>query len=283
MQKSEQVNELFAALAKARGDFGEIKKDTINPFFGKKYADLSSIITATSKQLSANGLAVIQLPGNVADGKVDIETILSHSSGQWISERIQMPVEGTGNAQKIGSALTYGRRYAYQALLNIAAEEDDDGQAAVEKVKAAEKRFDDARISPVNVRKFWQEARKTGHTNEQVAAYLADLGHTQTEQLKQSEYDAALQWAMKPLPVPSELVAPLQESLSMANATKAKETPGKPDPMWKTFWALAKRHGIPEADVHTYAREHFGMKQSLTELNAAEVGKIAEWIAGEQP
>lgn len=286
VQKSEQVNELFAALAKARANFDEVKKTESNPFYKSKYADLATIISATYKSLSAQGLSVIQLLGDVANGAVIVETILTHASGQWLSTETSMPVQKS-DAQGVGSALTYCRRYSLQSILNIAAEEDDDGSAAVSKsvkdVKAAEQRFDNARISPVNVREFWKVVRKSGWTNDQVAAYLANLGYKQTEEIKQSQYDLCLKWAASPPPVPQDLLPALNESLDMAKAKKATGEAVKPDPAWKTFWQLAKRHGVPEADVHKYATEHFGMKQSLTELTPLEVGKIAEWIAGVQP
>ena len=284
MQKSEQVDELFSALAKARAEFDEVKKTEENPFFRSKYADLSNVIAATAPALSKHGLAIIQLPSDVANGTVCVETILGHSSGQWISEQIIMPLS-KNDAQGVGSATTYARRYSLQSMLNVAAEQDDDGSAAVSKsakdVKAAEKQFDDARISPVNIRRFWQEVKKSGKSNEQVAAYLADFGYKQTEEIKQSEYDAAIKWASDPVPVPQDLTLPLQESLSMANASKAAKAPV--DPMWKNFWGLAKKHGVPEADVHRYATEHFGMKESLKELKASDIGKIAEWITTVQP
>lgn len=128
MEKSESINELAAALAKAQGQIEGAKKDTANPFFKSKYADLSSVWDACRKALSENSLSVVQIPDEAASG-VAIETMLLHSSGQWIKGRYTMPVL-KNDAQAVGSAITYARRYALAALVGVAPE-DDDGNGAV--------------------------------------------------------------------------------------------------------------------------------------------------------
>jgi hypothetical protein len=130
MQKSDSINELAGAFAKARAEFKPVRKESVNPFFKSKYADLSVIIEATYEALAKNGLSVMQFPGEVNGGQVKVLTMLCHASGQWVSEETTMPV-AKADAQGIGSALTYGRRYALQSVLNVAAEADDDGNAAV--------------------------------------------------------------------------------------------------------------------------------------------------------
>jgi hypothetical protein len=99
-------------------------KDSANPFFKSKYADLASIWDACREPLSKNELAIIQIPQ--CDG---IETILAHSSGEWIKGFLKIS-PAKQDAQSIGSALTYARRYALAAMVGIAPE-DDDGNAAV--------------------------------------------------------------------------------------------------------------------------------------------------------
>lgn len=131
MNKSEQINELATALSKAQGAIKGALKDTANPFFKSKYADLSSVWEACREQLSANGLAIVQTPFQVDTG-IGIETMLTHSSGQWISNQFTMPV-AKADAQGVGSAITYARRYALSAMVGVAPE-DDDGNAASGKV-----------------------------------------------------------------------------------------------------------------------------------------------------
>lgn len=139
MRKSEQINELVLALSKARAKFKPVHKKSENPYFKSKYADLAEIIDCTKDGLSENGLVVIQSPGSYSpeSGMVTLSTTIAHSSGQWLEDDFNIPV-GKQDAQGVGSAITYGRRYAYGAALNVASEQDDDGNAAVGKKGASQ-------------------------------------------------------------------------------------------------------------------------------------------------
>lgn len=128
MQRSEQINELAAALVKAQGAIGGAKKDSTNPHFKSAYADLASVWDAVRAPLSAAGLAVMQWPRTVENG-VEIETMIAHSSGQWMSDTLWMPCVKM-DAHGLGSAITYGRRYALMSVMGVAPV-DDDGNAAV--------------------------------------------------------------------------------------------------------------------------------------------------------
>jgi hypothetical protein len=134
MQRSDSIRELVAALAKARQNFKPIHKEMENPQYRSKYADLSAIIEATQQSLNANGLVVIQgVDCTVEASTTIIETMLAHTSGEWISETLHLPatMRDRFDAQSVGSSQTYGRRYAMQAILGVAAEIDDDATAAV--------------------------------------------------------------------------------------------------------------------------------------------------------
>ena len=123
MKTSEQISELAAALAKAQGMMENAVMNRVNPHFKSKYADLAAIFDAARKPLSANGLAIVQ---TIGDGV--LHTRLLHTSGQWIASEHPLPM--SGRPQEIGSALTYARRYSLSALIGIAADEDDDANAA---------------------------------------------------------------------------------------------------------------------------------------------------------
>jgi hypothetical protein len=127
MTTSESINEIATALAKAQGEMSGAVKDAANPFFKSKYADLASVWDACRTPLATNGLAVVQSP-EVADGRVLLETLLVHTSGQWIRNSLTCSVKDD-SPQTIGSATTYLRRYALQSLVGVAAE-DDDAEAA---------------------------------------------------------------------------------------------------------------------------------------------------------
>ena len=127
MERSEQINELATALSKAQGMMEGAIKDSRNPHFNSKYADLASCWDAIRGPLSSNGLSVVQFLSSV-DGGVSCQTMLMHSSGQWMSSDFFIPVDKT-NAHGYGSAATYSRRFSLQAICGIAPV-DDDGNAA---------------------------------------------------------------------------------------------------------------------------------------------------------
>ena len=125
--QSESIAALAAALSKAQADITGALKDSSNPFFKSKYADLASCWDACRKQLAANGLCVIQTT-NTTDAGVVLVTTLAHSSGEWI--RGVLPVVTKDNGpQAQGSGITYARRYALAAIVGLA-QIDDDAEAA---------------------------------------------------------------------------------------------------------------------------------------------------------
>lgn len=163
--QSPTIGALAAALAKAQGAMTAAAKDKSNPAFGakSKYADLASTWDACRTPLAANGLAVVQQVATVQEG-VRVTTTLIHSSGEWMRDRLTMPVEKR-TAHGVGSAITYARRYALQAMVGIAAGDDDDGNEASGVNKDAPKE-DGRREAPR------QQAAKTSRT-EDVKAKLA--------------------------------------------------------------------------------------------------------------
>lgn len=131
-EQSAEIGELAAALSVAQGEITGALKDSANPFFKSKYADLASVWDACRASLSKNGLAVIQVAGTDDKGAAVITTTLAHKSGQWIRGSIAlMPVKS--DPQGMGSALTYARRYALAAMVGVA-QVDDDANAASGKV-----------------------------------------------------------------------------------------------------------------------------------------------------
>jgi len=125
---SEEIGELVKALAKVQGSINLAKRDSTNPFFKSKYADLTSVWDSCRKELSQNGLVVIQTTKNDNE-RVVVLTRLAHESGQWIRGEISLrPVKN--DPQGYGSALTYARRYSLAAIVGIATGEDDDAEDA---------------------------------------------------------------------------------------------------------------------------------------------------------
>ena len=129
MPQSDSIKELATALSKVQGELTYAKKDSANPFFKSRYADLESVWDACRSLLAANGLSVIQMPGNYFEGRMWLVTKLCHTSGEWIEQEMSVPVQKP-DAQGAGSALTYMRRYALAAFVGVV-QADDDANAAV--------------------------------------------------------------------------------------------------------------------------------------------------------
>jgi hypothetical protein len=134
--QSETIGALAAALSKAQADITGALKDSSNPFFKSKYADLASCWDACRKQLAANGLSVIQTTRMAEQGLV-LVTTLAHSSGEWIAGEMPVLIAVQGKSgefkevtpQAQGSGITYARRYALAAIVGLA-QVDDDAEAA---------------------------------------------------------------------------------------------------------------------------------------------------------
>ncbi len=135
MNKSEHINELATALSKAQGKMANAKKDSENPFFKSKYADLASVWDACREALSQNGLSIAQISGDTDGKSVKLVTTLMHSSGQWIEGTLVMIPTKPG-PQEMGSCLKYARRYALAAIVGIADEDDDGQKASIGQIKS---------------------------------------------------------------------------------------------------------------------------------------------------
>jgi hypothetical protein len=130
MTTSDSINELAGALAKAQASMKNAALNKVNPHFRSKYADLAGIRDTVIPSLTTNGIAVVQTLD--ADA---VLTRLMHTSGQWIESRCPIPAQA--DMQKMGSAITYARRYSLSAICGIAADEDDDANAATVQAKPA--------------------------------------------------------------------------------------------------------------------------------------------------
>lgn len=131
MNKSETIGKLSEALAKAQAVIEGAKKDSANPYFKSKYADLASVWDACRKPLTDNGLSVIQtgLFDTTNPDMVIIETTLSHASGEWVSGIMAAKPVKT-DPQSIGSCVTYLRRYSLSAIAGVSPEDDDANTAS---------------------------------------------------------------------------------------------------------------------------------------------------------
>lgn len=132
MERSESIAALAAALSAAQGQFKAAQKSRTNTFLKNKYATLDDIIAVVREPLHKNGLSFIQPLTGTGDG-FEIETILIHESGEWLSCKSAIPnwaAKGVNELQKFGGALTYMRRYMLSSMLGVSSDEDADGNGA---------------------------------------------------------------------------------------------------------------------------------------------------------
>jgi hypothetical protein len=133
MEKSESIVELSVALNKAQATMKPAKRSGWNPFFKTNYSTMSDIIESSRESLASNGLSFSQFPF-FENGRVGVETILMHSSGEWMKGCLLLKIEDE-NPQACGSAISYAKRYSLEAILGIPSDPsiDDDGNAAMPK------------------------------------------------------------------------------------------------------------------------------------------------------
>ena len=160
MNKSETLTHLATALAKAQAEMPVAVFDATNPFLKSKYASLGAVIQASRPILAKHRLSLVQFPisgpnlglgnGDRTDGTngtnagtargdtrpagemVGVESILTHESGEFIAERILIPLteeKGKSKVQAAGSTLTYLRRYSWASILGMYSDEDSDGSS----------------------------------------------------------------------------------------------------------------------------------------------------------
>lgn len=124
---SQQINEVSSALALAQKKIVNPTKQSANPYFKSKYANLEAVIEVSKEALLEQGINVLQIVCT-NEGKDALLTLLLHTSGQFVGGYYSL-VAKDNTPQGVGSAISYARRYGLMAILNLA-QEDDDGAAA---------------------------------------------------------------------------------------------------------------------------------------------------------
>lgn len=115
-------------MCKAQAEMGGAHKAAYNPFYESKFADLSAVVQAVKEPFTNNGLSYVQFPIEEG-GRIGVETILMHISGEWMSCPFTVNLQKQ-DAQGAGSAITYCRRYGLQAVAGIPSDDDDGNNAS---------------------------------------------------------------------------------------------------------------------------------------------------------
>jgi hypothetical protein len=290
---------LVSKLAEACDEVGGIEKKGRNMAQSYDYVKAADVAKAIRHELFKRGVVIIpdeveclnrQMEFRNAKGEtrqvneVQVKTAYVITDGAETLTMHGFGIAWDSGDKAIYKAKTGALKYFLRGLGLIPDEKDDpEADETIDKITRAEKRFSDARISDVNKREFWKEARKTGKSNDQISAYLADLGYKQTEELKQSEYDAAISWARNPTAnVPKdaqETLALLNKTLAIKSAKKASEAPpDKPKRNLAKLYGAAKDAGVKEADFRQAALEIYKAEHLSTDLTDEQYEGLIEWV-----
>lgn len=204
MKMSEKKEEIFKALNEFRNKLKQPVKNATNPFFKKKYVPLENVVEVIDKAIEGTGLSYLQ-EATSEENTVSVSTSIFHESGEYILlDKLTLPVERV-DAQKIGSAITYAKRYSLSAAFGITSDEDDDGQAAADIPNQNQQRPSHKKqsnqqppqqITGRQLADLRDEARKvadvSGLEPDVFVNKLAEMGNVQTvEELQSADFAAA--------------------------------------------------------------------------------------------
>lgn len=132
IETSKDIKHISAALLKFQGAVDGVGKNSANPHFKSRYANLENVVDTARPELQAAGIVFMQSGGAIVDGVMAMTTRLIHvESGEWIQGTMDIAL-GKRDPQGVGSAQTYAQRYHLMAMLGLPPV-DDDGEAAMDR------------------------------------------------------------------------------------------------------------------------------------------------------
>lgn len=275
---------LYAALAKAQAAIRGAAKDTENPFFKSRYADLASVWTACREALTANALCVVQLPETRFEGTpevytfksrageersgvrvattVSVRTVLGHSSGESVEDVVSALLP-SGDPQAVGSAITYLRRYGLAAMVGVAPE-DDDGEATARPVPAGVNRetgeiHEPAKAAPVTLDSVVPFGKHKGKTVREVGNgyfdYLAgqdDFAENKGKAWHTFTLAALAAFEAGDADTPPETEGVPPDVTDAPHETEQEPVSESPDEARRALTALLLEPEVPERTRNTY-------------------------------
>ena len=194
MNHSNELDKVFIALHKAQAEIGVAEKKSSG--HGNQYADLAEIIRVIEDPCKNNGLVHMQMPIMV-DGKACLETIIGHTSGQWISTTALMAhakLHKGNEAQMMGATISYQRRYSLKSAFGIA--EMDSESAMVYEDNKAKKAIEDA--SPVaSAEKVKELSDLLAKAEVNVTKFLTKKKMTSLDEIKSNLCDQMIEYYSK--------------------------------------------------------------------------------------
>ena len=162
---------IFSALLKAQAGFTAIIKKSTNPAFKSKYANLEAVLDAVTPALNANGLFLTQETSRV-DNMIEVKTIVFNAAGEKFEGGVTCLPIVKNDAQGVGGAITYARRYSLKTMFALA-EEDDDGNAASQKPNTPPTQPKPGYVIKPEVKEKWRDSILKGdHTAKGIVASL---------------------------------------------------------------------------------------------------------------
>lgn len=180
MRTSETVAAIQAAFTKAQSEMGGAVKDSANPFFKSKYADLVAVIKAIKEPFEKNDLSYMQFPITTPDG-IGVITRINHKSGEFIESEFTLPLTKL-DPQAAGSAITYARRYALQAICGVPAVDDDAEMAMMRQPQD----------SHITVTQSVELLKLLKETNADIQGFCKAFQCDRPENIMLSKYDNAM-------------------------------------------------------------------------------------------
>lgn len=185
---------LAKALSAFQGELKNAPKDSENPFFNSAYSSLASCWETIRPLLAKHKLAITQLT-KMENGEMYLETKLMHESGEEVFGVYPIWAKDK-SPQAVGSALSYAKRYALQAVIGLASEDDDGaaaqphpGHAAAERQRPAQKTGTEMRPSDAQIKRLFAIAHKNHWRDEDLKEYLGKMGIESTKDLNWFQYE----------------------------------------------------------------------------------------------
>jgi hypothetical protein len=270
VEKRDAKAELFAALAKAQGQIllpgknSVAKVKTEKTEYSYKYTTLADFLDAIRKPFTENGLSIWQT-SRIEGAWLTVYTYLNHASGQTLKAEFTVPCQG--DAQRMGAALTYGRKYSLSLACGICGDEDDDsgGQQQPER---------NTQNKPAYVAKKQTFPSKPEPVEEVV------------QEMPRENFDAFVSW-LGFLHIPYRLPVEVRDRLlpNMGQAYGTEEWFGKAAEIYKAFWDSFQASGFEPYSVETLSEiaVNAGLKgingaESFAQLTKAEWGKIVGYL-----
>jgi hypothetical protein len=198
MKTSQSLKEMIPDLIKAQKALRPVLKKGTNPHFHSDYAEYQDVIEEIKKVLNANNLWISH-PTHFEGEKLIMETIIVHTSGEWVSSELPV-INKVGTDQGLGSSITYTKRYSSEALMGVSTTGDDDGNAATfaaEKTEVARPQasYQDNQhsknlVSEAQIKRLFAIANKHSWSQDRIKEYMKFKYQTEsTKDLTKQNYD----------------------------------------------------------------------------------------------